>query len=136
MEFQDAMPIAFARIALRPPDAPVPNEHRPSAVLLGRDDAFELRILQRMVFNMNRQPFLAGIEAGPLGHSPAFQRPVELEPEIVVQAGRGVFLNDIDRPISRRPMARMAMMETAGGTPVESGTLEVSCSIRARFQIG
>lgn len=34
------------------------------------------------------------------------------------------------------PMARMAMMETAGGTPVESGTLEVSCSIRARFQIG
>ena len=57
-----------------------------------------------MIFYMHGQALLARIETGPLWHRPALQCPVELEPEIIVQARRGMFLHDIDRPVGRRTM--------------------------------
>jgi len=107
-ELQHAMTKGVVRIALRPPDTAVPDQHRPRTVLLGRDDAFEFRIFQRMIFDMHGEAFLARIEAGPFRHGPALQCPVELEPEIIMQARRGMFLHDIDRTIGRGSMSGMA----------------------------
>src|SRR6476660_3224308 len=106
-ELQHAMTIPVVWIALRSPDAAVPDQYRPPAVLLGGDDAFELRVFQWMVFDMHGQALLARIETWPLWHGPALQGPIELEPEIIVEARRGMFLNDIDRPFVRRTMSRM-----------------------------
>ena len=65
------------------------------------NDAYAARL------DMHGQALLARIETGPLWHGPALQCPVELEPEIIVQARRGMFLHDIDRPGGRRTMSRM-----------------------------
>ena len=47
-----------------------------------------------MVLDMDRHALFLRVEARPLGHRPAQQHAVELEPEVVVQAGGPVLLDD------------------------------------------
>ena len=54
----------------------------------------KLAVVERVVLGVHREPLLAGIEARALRHRPALQHAVELEPEIIVQAPRGVLLHD------------------------------------------
>ena len=51
-----------------------------------------------MILDVHREAPLEGVEARPLGHGPALQRALELEPEIVVQPRRRVLLDDEGAP--------------------------------------
>src|ERR1700742_565340 len=48
-----------------------------------------------MVFDMDCKPFVGWIEAGAVGNSPALECAVELEPEVVMQTGRVVLLDQV-----------------------------------------
>jgi hypothetical protein len=48
-----------------------------------------------MVFDMNSEPFVGRIETGAFRDRPALERAVELEPEVVMQTGRVVLLDQI-----------------------------------------
>ncbi len=91
------MPLAISRfrIELRHPGTAVPHHDRSAAILALRNHAFEIAIFERVVFDMNRQPLLAGDEARPLRHRPALQDAIELKAEIVVEAARRMLLDDI-----------------------------------------
>src|SRR6185436_20323454 len=56
--------------------------------------AFEAGVLQRMVFDMNRQAFVAGIQTRALRHRPALEGAIELQTKVVMQAARLVHLDD------------------------------------------
>jgi hypothetical protein len=47
-----------------------------------------------MVFDEHGEVFDAGIHRGALGDGPAFQDAFDLESEVVVEVGSGVFLDD------------------------------------------
>ena len=59
-----------------------------------RDGALEVAVVERMVLGPHRQALVVGIEARPLGHRPALEHAVQLEPEVPVQPGRVVLLDD------------------------------------------
>src|SRR5215471_2399737 len=96
LEFELEMPllVGLPRIRLRRPSSAIPHHDRPSAVFLGRDNALELSILERMILDVHRQALVVGIEARSLRHCPAQQHAIELETEVVVHTPRGVLLND------------------------------------------
>ena len=75
----------FRRRALRRPRALVPDHHGAAAVLAGRDHALELRVLDRVILDLHREPLDARIEGGPLRHGPREQHAVPFEAEVVVQ---------------------------------------------------
>ena len=82
------------------PGAAVPEQHGAAAVLPLGDDPLEAAVVDRVVLDVDGQPLLAGVEARPLGHGPAPQHALHLQPEVVVQAGRGVFLDDEGVPLA------------------------------------
>ena len=88
------MAITRRGIADRLPVALVPEQYSPTAILLGRNNALEARVIERVVFHMHGQAFLSRIQAGSLRDCPALQRAVQFQPKIVVQTARGVFLYD------------------------------------------
>ena len=76
---------ARARIFERSPAATVPEQHRTSAILPGRNEAFELCIVEWVVFNLNGQSLLRGIETRSLRDGPTFQGPIQLQAKVIVQ---------------------------------------------------
>src|SRR6266566_9212467 len=46
-----------------------------------------------MIFDMNSEAFVGGVERRSLGHGPRLQRPIDRQPEIVVQPRCPVLLN-------------------------------------------
>jgi len=85
--------VAGARIAFRRPAALVPDDHRAAAILALGDNALEGEVFERMILGMDRKALLADGKARPARDGPALQHPVELEPQIVVQAARIVLLH-------------------------------------------
>ena len=79
---------------LRRPRAAVPDHHRAAAVLALRDDALELGVLDRVVLDLHREPLDRRIERRTLRHRPREQHALPLEPEVVVERGRAVLLDD------------------------------------------
>src|SRR5262245_16891450 len=100
-EFELAGTIAFARIAHGLPGAAVPEHDGAAAVFSLRYDAFEAALLDGMILDVHRQSLHARVEAWPLGDRPAFQDTVKLQPKVVMQMARSMFLNDI-RPTAPR----------------------------------
>jgi hypothetical protein len=94
------------RILLRLPTAPVPQQHRPAAVLAFRDSALEGPVIEGMVLGVHGQALFARDQARPLGDRPALEDAIELEAEIVVQARRIVFLDAEAEAASRGNLAR------------------------------
>src|SRR5262249_20145085 len=58
------------------------------------DGTFEIAVLQRMVFDLDRQTLVRWIERGPFGHRPGLEDAAVLEPQIIVQTARRVLLDD------------------------------------------
>ena len=75
----------------------VPELDGSGSVLPLRDLALEGRVLERVVLDVNGEVLLPGLEGHALGHRPAGERSVALQPEVVVQAARVVSLHDEDR---------------------------------------
>ncbi len=91
-EFQIALLESFFGI-VRYPIATVPELHRAAAILALRNGAFEIAVIQRMIFHLHRQPLVVRIERGAARDRPGFEDAVELQPEIVMQPGRSVLLD-------------------------------------------
>ena len=94
LELEVALLISGDRIADRMPGASIPYHHRARSVLTRRNDAFEAAVFERMVLDVHRQPLVVRVEAWSLGHRPAQQDAVQLEPEVVVQVAGRMFLDD------------------------------------------
>src|SRR6202040_3019963 len=82
------------RIALRLPSAAVPDDHRARAIFALGNFSLEIKVFDRVVLGADRKPLFAGREARAFGDRPTFQDSVHLEPQIVMQPARRVFLND------------------------------------------
>src|ERR1700732_4194550 len=82
------------RIALRLPSAAVPDDHRARAIFALLNIPTEIKVFDRVVLGADRKPLFADREARAFGDRPAFQDSVHLEPQIVMQPARRVFLND------------------------------------------
>src|ERR1019366_6424314 len=67
--------------------APVPQHHAAPAVIAGRNIAFEIAVLQGVVFHVRREHLHRGIERWPLGYGPGFQDAIDLQAKVVVEAG-------------------------------------------------
>src|SRR5882762_503868 len=71
----------------------VPHHYRSRAIIAFRNLPFEVGVALRMIFRLHRQP-LVGVALGrSFGHSPRLQRPIDRQPEIVVQPRCPVLLN-------------------------------------------
>jgi hypothetical protein len=77
----------------RRPVATVPKLNRPAAILSFRNRAFEVAVVERVIFNFDRQALVVRVERRTSRHRPRFEDAVELEPKIVVQSRGRVFLN-------------------------------------------
>ena len=108
-EFQIALLEAALADRLRLPDAAIPQHDGAAAILAFGNGAFEIAIVQRVILDLDRQPLVGGIERWTARHGPGFEDAIELEPEIVVQAGR-VMLLDHEPPLFAR-----RYLDVAGG---------------------
>jgi hypothetical protein len=75
LELETAAPQAVGSIAPRLPGAAIPHQHRAAAVLAFRDDAFEVAVLERMVFDLDREAAFGGSRLGPLGTAQLLSTP-------------------------------------------------------------
>src|SRR5439155_17386567 len=91
--------------------AAVPDLDRAGAVLALRDLAFEARVVERVVLDVDGERPLAGVERDALRHGPARERAVTLEAEVVVKPPGVVALDDEDRLLA----AFLALSEGFGG---------------------
>src|SRR5690349_534866 len=94
LEVQTPAAIARVCVSLRLPCTLVPDHNASGAILIRWNRAFEAGVLQRMVFDMNREAFVAGIQTRALRHRPALEGAIELQTKVVVQATRLVHLDD------------------------------------------
>ena len=83
------------------PDAAIPQHDGAAAILVVRDGAFEIAVVQRVILDLDRQPLVVRIERGSSRHRPGFEDAVELQPQIVMQPGR-VMLLDHEPPLFGR----------------------------------
>lgn len=93
-EFQLAVAIAGLGIFVWHPHATVPDDNGAGAIVAGRNYAFEIGVVERMIFDMHGHALDGWVEARSLGHGPAFERAIEFQAEVVMQAARGVLLDD------------------------------------------
>ena len=105
-ELQVALLVAEFGVELGRPGAAVPDHDRAGAIFARGDDALEAAVFERVIFDMDGQPLLAGDEARPLRHRPALQHAAEFEPEIVVRTAGSMLLDDIG--IAGLALARLA----------------------------
>src|SRR5712691_2999623 len=70
---------------LRLPRSLVPDHHRPAAVLSLRNDALKTTVVNRMIFHLHRESFVAGKITRPLRNCPALQHTIPPKPKIIVQ---------------------------------------------------
>ena len=94
-EFEFALLQSFFGVDFRLPGALVPDHYRAAAVFALRNDAFEIGVVDRMIFDLHGERFYGRVETGAFGNGPAFECAVVFEPEVVVKAAGGVLLDDV-----------------------------------------
>src|SRR5215471_14768368 len=87
-EGQVALREPLVGIAFRKPAAAIPNDHRSAAIFTFWNVALEIEVLDRMVLGAHCKPLFAERQARPPRHRPAFQNPVKLKSQIVMQPAR------------------------------------------------
>src|SRR5262245_51778060 len=92
-ELEIALAVALVWVAVGLPGAALPDHHRAAAVFALRDGSLEVAVLERMILHLHGEALVGGVEAGPLGHRPALQGALELEPEVVVESAGRVLLD-------------------------------------------
>src|SRR3954452_6470990 len=91
----------------------VPDLDGAGAVVPGRDLALEGGVVDRVVLDVDGERPLPRLERDTLRNGPRGERPVPLEPEVVVEAARVVPLDDEDRllpagaPLRREGLRRV-----------------------------
>src|ERR1700693_6609193 len=74
--------------------AVVPNNHVAGAIISLRYFTLELGVLERMIFRLNSEAFIARVHRRAFGDGPGLQYAVDFQTEIVMQAPRVMLLND------------------------------------------
>src|SRR5436305_11306875 len=69
-----------------------------SAVVAFGDDPLEIAVLDGVVLDMDGEAFVGRVARRPFGHGPRFQHPVHLEPQIEMEPGGGMLVNDEPPP--------------------------------------
>jgi len=72
----------------------VPDDHRTCAIFALRNIALKIKIFDRVILGADRKPLLSDRKARAFGDRPALQDSVHLEPQVVMQPARRVFLHD------------------------------------------
>src|SRR5215467_1663715 len=72
----------------------VPDHYRTAAVLTFGNDAFKIKVLDRMVFRRHREPLFGRLNWRPLWNSPGLERVMHLEPEVIMEMTCRMLLND------------------------------------------
>jgi hypothetical protein len=78
--------VGVLAVRVRPPSARVPDDHIAAAVLAGRDHAFEVDVLDRVILDVERRAADVRIQRRALRDCPTNQDVVDLQPEVKVQA--------------------------------------------------
>ena len=94
-EFEFALLQSFFGVDFWFPGALVPDHDRAAAVLALRDHAFEVGVIDRVVFDLHGERFHRRVETGAFRNGPAFERAVVFEAEVVMEAAGGVLLDDV-----------------------------------------
>ncbi len=100
LEQQLALVEPGGNVVQRNPLTAVPDDDGAGAVVVGRDHALEVHVVDGVVLDVHRQPLVGRIRRRPLRHGPGLQHAVELEPKVVVSPARGVLLHD--EPLAAR----------------------------------
>src|SRR5258706_1706028 len=74
----------------------IPDDDFTGAVVSFGYRSFKLAVFKWMVFHLNSQTFVSGIERRSFGYGPGFQHPPDFEAQIIVKPPRSMFLNDED----------------------------------------
>src|SRR5689334_8610409 len=72
----------------------IPNDHLARAVFAFWNPSFELRVLNRMILDFDRQPFIRRIERRSFRNCPTLEHAVQFQPKVIVQSRRRMLLND------------------------------------------
>src|ERR1700733_6906394 len=96
LELEMALLQTFVGIPKRRPRSIVPHDDRAAAVFAFGDRALEIGVFQRMVFDLDGEALLPGVQARAASPSAAFEDPVQREAEVVMQSGRIMLLDDKD----------------------------------------
>lgn len=83
-----------AELALRLPVAPVPELDGAAAILALGDRPLEIAIGERMILDLDGEALVGGVERWSPGHGPGFEDAVQLQPQVVMQPRRIMFLDD------------------------------------------
>ena len=93
-EFELALAQGLGGIAIGSPEAAVPQHHRAAAIFALGDGAFEVAVVERVVLHLDREALVLRVERDALGHRPGLEDAVELKAQVIVQARRGMLLDD------------------------------------------
>src|SRR5207249_9509909 len=83
----------------------VPDDRRPRAVAALGDHTLEVGVLEGMVLDVDGQALLAVADRRALGHRPAREHAVDLEPQIVMEPPRRVLVDDEQVAVGRPAVA-------------------------------
>ena len=112
------------------PRAAVPDDDVAAAVLARRDHALEVGVLDGVVLDLHGQPARSGIQGRPLRHGPAEEGPVELQAQVVVQAGGAVALDHEPETIgSNRRRRRAGRLRCAVEVPLGVVVLQSGAAV-------
>ncbi len=96
------LPQTRTRISNRLPCAAIPNDDRTRPIFALWNGPFEAGVLDRMVLDLDCQPFLPRVKTRTFRNCPTLQHAVEFQAEIVMQSSGVMLLNDEKIPISLR----------------------------------
>ena len=94
-KFEMAFGVTFMRVAFGLPGAAIPDHHGAAAVFALRDGALERVVFDGVILDVDGEPLVVGIEARAARDGPALHDAVEFQPQVVVQPGRVMLLDDI-----------------------------------------
>src|SRR5476649_1788035 len=88
-KFQIALGETFSGVVTEPVTT-VPDLDRATAILALWNCAFEVTVIERMILNFDRKPFLARVKRWAARHRPRFKDTVKFQSEVIVQTRRVV----------------------------------------------
>ena len=77
--------------SLRLPITAVPKHDCSAAISTFGNRPFEVAIIERVIFDLDGEPFVMRVERRSFGHSPGFENAIQLKPQIIVQAVASCF---------------------------------------------